>query len=49
MASTLGLTRSKGSVSHAGKSSTSSGRQELLQVVGQALRGGPGRDGDEQG
>ena len=24
-------------------------RQELLQVVGQALRGGPGGDGDEQG
>ena len=49
MVSVLGLTRSKGSVSQAGTTSTSSCAEEGPQVVGQALGVGAGGDGHDQG
>ena len=49
MASTLGLTALEGQGLPRREELDVLRRQELLQVVGQALRGGAGRHGDEQG
>ncbi len=48
MVSTLGLTRSNGSVSHAGNSTTESVGHELAQVVVQLAGIGACRSGDQQ-